>query len=68
MTDRDLIDQLAAIRRARRIKQSTVGRRAGMHTSYISKLENQDYHPQLDTILRYAAAIGVQIGITGVDE
>lgn len=40
-----------------------------MHTaaSSISHLENHR-HPSLETILRYAAAIGVTIGITGAAE
>jgi transcriptional regulator with XRE-family HTH domain len=62
MTDREMIVHLAAIRRARHIKQSTVARRMGTHASAISVLENHS-HPSLDTAIRYANAIGARITI-----
>lgn len=62
--DRELMDQLAAIRKTKRIKQSTVARRMHTAASSISHLENHR-HPSLETTLRYAAAIGVTIGIAG---
>lgn len=65
--DRELMDQLAAIRKTKRIKQSTVARRMHTAASSISHLENHR-HPSLETTLRYAAAIGVTIGITGAAE
>lgn len=65
--DRELMDQLAAIRKTKRIKQSTVARRMHTAASSISHLENHR-HPSLETALRYAAAIGVTIGITGAAE
>lgn len=67
MTDRDLINQLAAHRRAAGLKQREVAERCGVTTNSISQFEKPPGHrsPTLATVLRYAAAIGVTIGITG---
>lgn len=68
MTDtQSLIHQLASIRQQRRISQTTIARRMGTRKSAISRLEsNTDRTPYLSTVLRYADALGVTIGITSV--
>lgn len=70
MTDRDLIAQLAAHRRATGLKQREVAERCGVTTNSISQFEKPPgkRSPTLATVIRYAAAIGVTIGITGAAE
>ena len=60
-----LLAMLAALRKHREAKGlslADVARRCGMDRSAISRLENGVYlNPTLDTIYRYAAAIGAEI-------
>lgn len=69
MIDQDFIDQLVEQRKARGLTQATVARRMNCCTSNVGKFETKaniaKYSPTLATVLRYAAAIGVTIGITG---
>lgn len=71
MTDvRALINQLVAHRKTLGLKQREVAERCGVTTNSISQFEKPPGHrsPTLATTLRYAAAIGVTIGITGAAE
>lgn len=64
---RAFIDELHAIRLASNIPQRAVATRMGVVRSAISRLENDPGRdPHLSTILRYADALGVTIGITCV--
>lgn len=59
---------LAALKRQREHKGlslSDVATRSGMYRSAVSRLENGVYvNPTFDTLYRYAAAIGAEIGFT----
>lgn len=70
MTDRDLINQLAAHRRAAGLKQREVAERCGVATNSISQFEKPPgkRSPTLATVIRYANAVGATIGITGAAE
>lgn len=70
MTDRDLINQLAAHRRAAGLKQREVAERCGVTTNSISQFEKPPgkRSPTLATVIRYANAVGATIGITGAAE
>lgn len=59
---REIIDQLAATRKAKRISQSTVAKRMGTKQPAIARLEaNGD--ARLSTINAYANAIGAELRI-----
>ena len=63
-----LLAMLAALRRHREAKGlslADVAERCGMDRSAVSRLENGVYlNPTLDTLYRYAAAIGAEIAFT----
>jgi hypothetical protein len=63
-----LLAMLAALKKNREsqgLSLADVARRCGSDPSAISRLENGVYlNPTLDTLYRYAAAIGVEIGFT----
>ena len=63
-----LLAMLAALRKHREAKGlslSDVAQRCGMDRSAISRLENGVYlNPTLDTLYRYAAAIGAEIAFS----
>lgn len=50
------------IRQAKRLTQQAVGRRAGLATSYLSRIENGHIQPTAATIDRIAGALGVPVG------
>jgi DNA-binding XRE family transcriptional regulator len=57
--------KLRQIREARGLSLTDVSERSGMTRAAISKLENRwNLNPTLDTLYRYAAAIGAQIKLT----
>lgn len=63
-----LLAMLAALKRHREAKQlslADVAERCGMDRSAVSRLENGVYlNPTLDTLYRYARAIGAEIAFT----
>ena len=63
-----LLAMLAALKKHREAKGlslADVAERCGMDRSAVSRLENGVYlNPTLDTLYRYAAAIGAQIAFT----
>jgi len=63
-----LLAMLAALKRYREAKGlslADVAERCGMDRSAVSRLENGVYlNPTLDTVYRYAAAIGAEIAFT----
>jgi predicted transcriptional regulator len=64
----NLLAMLAALKRQREAKGlslADVAERCGMDRSAVSRLENGVYlNPTLDTLYRYAAAIGAEIAFT----
>ncbi|MHB1034810.1 MAG: helix-turn-helix transcriptional regulator [Pirellulales bacterium] len=64
----DLLAMLAALKRHRErqgLSLTDVADRSGMDRAAISRLENGVYlNPTVDTLYRYAAAVGVQIGFS----
>lgn len=64
MGHRDLIDQLKAARHRRGWSQERVGARMGISKNAVCRLESEvNRTPRLDTVFRYAAALGVSIHI-----
>jgi transcriptional regulator with XRE-family HTH domain len=53
--------RLRVHRRVRRLSQGTVARLAGVHPSYVSRLETGRIQPKLPTACRLAAALGLSL-------
>lgn len=68
MTDhRVFVARLVALRHQSGILQATVARRMGVGANAISRFENDPARdPHLSTVLRYAEALGVGVGVVGV--
>lgn len=64
MSDPDVAEALGARMRELRVKagltQAAVSDRTGIHRPIIARLEGGAHVPRIDSILRYARAIGVQ--------
>lgn len=59
---RRIIDALKAERLRQGLSQNGVARRAGLHHSMILRVENGDRMPTIDTLLRIADALDVDLG------
>lgn len=57
----DLVAQLVEIRKAKGIKQATVARRMNVTRPAVTHFERGYRQPMVETMLRYADAIGVRI-------
>ena len=54
--------RVAAVRKARGLSKSTLARRAGVHHTYVVKLEQGHFErPSIDYIARIAAVLGVRV-------
>jgi len=61
---RDIVQVLKAERQRRGLSLAEVGERSGIGKSNLSRLENDpDPNPTMDTVLRYAEALGCAIHI-----
>jgi DNA-binding Xre family transcriptional regulator len=61
---RDIVQVLKAERQRRGLSLAEIGERAGIGKSNLSRLENDpDPNPTVDTLLRYAEALGCTIRI-----
>jgi transcriptional regulator with XRE-family HTH domain len=58
----ELIDRLAALRRQHRLSQTEVAARMGTSQSALARLESGQSDVRLSTIMRYASALGADIG------
>jgi DNA-binding XRE family transcriptional regulator len=59
---RDALDSLRAHRKQKRLSLATVASRSGIDKAAISRLEaGLNVNPTLDTLNRYAAAVGVEM-------
>lgn len=63
-----VIDTLVEIRRAKGITQSVLAESCGIKRSVLTDLENKKHAPQLDTLVKVAAALGCKITINHVDK
>lgn len=64
LSDLAIIARLADARRAAGLTQRDVAKRMGTTQSMISEIETGKVMPHLDTVVRYATAVGAQIVIT----
>ncbi|OGQ79410.1 MAG: hypothetical protein A3F90_00645 [Deltaproteobacteria bacterium RIFCSPLOWO2_12_FULL_60_19] len=53
--------RIAAARHQRRLSQATVSKRAGMHPSYLSRIERGKVHPTVRTAMRLAEALRMSL-------
>lgn len=60
---RRLIQDLAAIRTERGYTAKDVAEAIGIHRSGVSRFENREADPRLETVLRYAHAVGAMVSI-----
>ncbi|MDZ4341451.1 MAG: helix-turn-helix transcriptional regulator [Candidatus Binatia bacterium] len=58
---KDVSKRILATRHRLRLSQSAVSRRAGMHPSYLSRIEKGKVHPTVQTAMRLAAALRVSL-------
>ena len=63
MHQRNLIDNLAAIRRFKRLTQLEVGSVSGCAKSNISRLESHTHSPSFNTLCNYIAGLGLKFKI-----
>lgn len=61
---RTMLDELGQLRVTRGMTQADVAEIMGISQQSISKIESYDSNPTLDTLQRYANAIGAMIEIT----
>src|SRR3972149_1816199 len=53
--------RIAGARHQRRLSQTTVSKRAGIHPSYLSRIERGKVHPTVRTAMRLAAALRISL-------
>jgi len=58
-----VIDELVAIRKERGLTQAQLAEAAALAQSAIARLERKAAIPQLDTLLKVAAALGCDIAV-----
>ena len=63
----ELLSELVQLRKDKGLRQVDVAASMGVGQPSVSELERGETNPKLDTILRYASAIGVQIKFEVVD-
>ena len=57
----DVSKQIVAARKCHRVSQSAVAQRAGIHPSYLSRIEKGKVHPTVATAMRLATALRVSL-------
>ena len=58
---KDVSKRIVATRHRLRLSQSAVSKRAGIHPSYLSRMERGKVHPTVRTAMRLAAALRVSL-------
>ena len=58
-----IIDKLIAQRHSRRMTQSDLAKASSLAQSAIARLESKKAAPQLDTLVKVAAALGCEVAI-----
>lgn len=67
-SEQEVLRALGQVKRRQRLSTKTVAERMGVAPSVVSRLENQRKHPTFETLQRYAAAIGCEIGLVVVQD
>ena len=62
-----LLEELVSIRKQKNLRQVDVAASMGVGQPSVSELERGGTSPKLDTLQRYAAAIGVEIKFEVID-
>jgi len=57
----DISKRIAGARHRGRLSQATVSKRAGMHPTYLSRIERGKVHPTVGTAMRLAAALRISL-------
>ena len=57
----DVSKRIVAARHRHRVSQSAVAKRAGIHPSYLSRIERGKVHPTVATAMRLATALRVSL-------
>lgn len=60
----DLIDQMIALRKARRLTQKQLAVLCGMPQSFIGRMESKQRYPTLTTMLRVLDPLGATLTVT----
>ena len=64
----DLLKNLVAVRKKHNLKQSEVAERMGVTQPAVAQFERYDANPTLDTVRRYAMAVGARLHTTVKDD
>lgn len=64
----NIIDNLVEIRQSKGMTQSELAQACGIKRSVLTNFENKKHAPQLDTLVKIAAALGYKITINHVDK
>ena len=62
-----IIDSLVEMRHTKGIKQCDLAQACGLDQSVIARFESKKHAPQLDTIVKIAAALDCEITVTPAD-
>src|SRR5215471_10421981 len=60
----ELIEHLVSVRRQRGLSQTEVAARMGTSQSALARIESTQSDLRMSTIVRYAAALGVEVGFS----
>lgn len=62
----DLIEQLVALRKKKKITQTQLSKIAKVSQQAISRLENEKHIPKIDTLLRIVHGLGAELIVTEI--
>jgi DNA-binding XRE family transcriptional regulator len=62
----DLIEQLVAIRKKKKITQTQLSKIANVSQQAISRLENEKHIPKIDTLLKIVHGLGAELTVTEI--
>jgi DNA-binding XRE family transcriptional regulator len=60
---RGIVDRICEVRLSRRLSQAEVARRMGAPASVVARLETEPVNCTMETLLRYAKAVGASISV-----
>ena len=67
-SDLDFLEQLIEYRETRGLSQNAVAKRMGISQAAVSQFESLDGNPTMQTLRRYANAVGARVHHTVVDD